>query len=136
MNISINFIRRQLQNLPKNGAKLPTTLYMDRKKQEIKKEATKKLQEYIELIKKDLKIEGVYLFGSQVTGKSHNYSDYDLAIITNEAKNKRHELLVKLLGKTRDIDLLIEPHPMTQEDLNDPAYLLGMEVKRHGVRIA
>ncbi|EKE00347.1 MAG: hypothetical protein ACD_22C00043G0004 [uncultured bacterium] len=47
----------------------------------------------------------------------------------------RHTFLVALLGLTRGLNILIEPHPMTEEELEDRYYTLGTEVKKYGVRV-
>ena len=108
---------------------------MDKKTQKINKKTYWELREYVEEIRDKFAVKEAYLFGSQAKGTSHKYSDYDLAIITEKAKRNRHRLLVDLLGTIRNVNLLIEPHPMTEEDLKDPNYLLGKEVKKYGIRI-
>ena len=47
----------------------------------------------------------------------------------------RHTFLVALLGLARGLNILIEPHPMTAEELEDEYYSLGNEVKKYGVKV-
>lgn len=103
---------------------------MDTRTQKI----NRNLIEYVNLVKKHHNIGGAYLFGSRANGNSHKYSDYDIAIISEDAKN-RHEFLVSLIKLARNIDLPIEPHPMTQGEFTDPSYLLGQEVRKYGVNL-
>jgi len=117
------------------GGNCSETVHMYRKTQKITKKTYGELREYVEGIRDRFEVKEVYLFGSQAKGNSHKYSDYDLAIVTEKADKNRHELLVDLLGTIRNVNLLIEPHPMTKEDLKDPDFLLGKEVKKCGIRI-
>jgi uncharacterized protein len=103
---------------------------MDTKTQKINSD----LIEYIKHVQKYHSVDGAYLFGSHARGKANEYSDYDVAIVSDEAKN-RHEFLVSLLKLSRDFDIPIEPHPMTKNDFSDPTFLLGQEVKRYGISL-
>ncbi len=101
----------------------------------IDNEAKADISKYLELVQHTYDIDQAYLFGSHVNGTPHKWSDYDIAIVASEAQKDRHGFLVRLLSLARGIDTLIEPHPMTLDDLNDIYYPLGREVLKHGIRV-
>lgn len=69
---------------------------MDNKKIKVKK----LVEEYIKDFPSDIKVEGVFLFGSYATGKAGKDSDVDLVVISPDFKKmafiKRMELLSML----------------------------------------
>src|SRR3989338_8512648 len=107
----------------------------------IKKTTKKKAKEYvIDFLdylerEKGLPIESAYFFGSYVKGRPKNWSDIDIAVVSNKfgGATDPYEYLWKNL---RDIDVErgIEPvgfHPKTFVN-EDP---LVWEIKQHGVRV-
>jgi len=79
-------------------------------------------------------LKAAYLFGSQVTGKAHEWSDIDILLISPDFVGNRVDTRVELMGLARDVDDRIEPHPMSPEEfeLSNP---LAAEVMRTGVEI-
>ncbi|MDI6602527.1 MAG: nucleotidyltransferase domain-containing protein [Patescibacteria group bacterium] len=69
---------------------------MDRKKINVKK----LIKEYLKCFPKNVKVEGVFLFGSYATGKIRRDSDVDIIVISPDFKKisfiKRLELLSQL----------------------------------------
>lgn len=69
---------------------------MDRKKISIRK----LVREYLKCFPSNIKVKGVFLFGSRATGKTHKDSDVDLIILSPDFKKiaflKRLELLSRL----------------------------------------
>lgn len=43
-----------------------------------------KIREFVQLTGQNLKLEAVYLFGSQARGNAHEWSDIDLAIVSSD----------------------------------------------------
>ena len=101
----------------------------------LKAQMLEQINSYINEVRNTYEISSVYLFGSYTKGTQNKYSDIDLAIVCTEAKKDRHAFLVNLLRKSRYYDILIEPHPMTIEELMDPHYLLGKEVLKYGIKL-
>ena len=106
---------------------------MDNATQKIDQNIYNELITYVNLVGEKFEIENAYLFGSRARGNANKFSDYDVAIISDEANKNRHEFLVELLKLSRSISIPVEPHPMTGEELADQSYLLGREVKKYGV---
>jgi predicted nucleotidyltransferase len=75
-----------------------------------------------------------YLFGSFAKDTNRPDSDIDIAIVLNDMQDS-HEELVKMLKLRRDINLLIEPHPIRLKDF-DKDYPLFDEIKNNGIRIS
>ena len=75
-----------------------------------------------------------YLFGSFAKDNSRPDSDIDIAIILNDMQDS-HDELVKMLKLRREINLLIEPHPIRLQDF-DEDYPLFYEIKNYGIRIS
>lgn len=70
---------------------------MDRKKINVRK----LVSEYIKGFPSDIKIEGVFLFGSYATGKIREDSDVDLVIISPDFKQLEFMERLVLLSKLR-----------------------------------
>ncbi len=56
-----------------------------------------KIRRFIHLAKKDLRLEAVYLFGSSAKGRTHQWSDIDLAVISPDFSGDSFEDNKKLL---------------------------------------
>jgi len=89
---------------------------------------------------KKLKAEGypffaVYLFGSYAQGKANEWSDIDIAVISDKLKKNwwKNEILLSHLGL--EVDLRIEPHGFTVEDFKDEYDPMVCEIKKTGIRI-
>ena len=90
-------------------------------------EKKQKINEYIEILKKELNIKKVILFGSYAKGNNHSDSDIDLAIAADNFPSKKRVDNIKfLLHKTKGLKLDIEPIPITKEDLKNKDYLISI----------
>ena len=110
-------------------------IFMDRQAvldPKVRKSATQFLRA---LQKKGLVISGYYVFGSQINGKAHKWSDIDIGIISPNFSDDRFEERIKLMRIGDEIDTAIEPHPFTPEDFEDKYYSLAQEVKKTGIKI-
>jgi len=94
------------------------------------------VQAYLQALQKEkLPIERVFLFGSQVKGKPHRWSDIDSCIISPKFRNRSQA--IEYLWKRRsdfDVERGIEPvgfHPKDFID-EDP---LAWEIKTTGIEI-
>jgi len=67
-------------------------------------------------------------------GTTHEDSDIDVAIITSDVKGEfgERQPFMKL---RRNIDLRIEPHPISVEDYQANATGLVNEIKRRGIQL-
>lgn len=104
-----------------------------------KGELKKIIRKYAELLKeKSIAFKNIYLFGSQATGKAHENSDIDIAVIMNNLpKGKNNmERKIDLRKLTRNVDTRIEPVLLEERDLNkkEPS-IMGYEVLKHGILV-
>ena len=81
------------------------------------------------------RLDAAYLYGSQVAGSAHPWSDIDIAVISPDfSKEQLFQERVTLMQWAAAIDDRIEPQPFPPErfDPNDP---LASEISRKGVRL-
>ncbi|MBU2579116.1 nucleotidyltransferase domain-containing protein [Patescibacteria group bacterium] len=91
----------------------------------------KEVLNYIKILKEDkLPIEKVIIFGSQVKGTAHKWSDVDVCIISPKFKNSFNAMHY-LLIKSYEIETIIEPHPFHPKDFIDEDPLVW-EIKKTG----
>jgi predicted nucleotidyltransferase len=99
-------------------------------------EAKKIVKKYTTKLKaKKYPISAVYLFGSYATGKANQWSDIDVAIISDKLKkdwNKNEDVLWKY---TIGVDSRIEPIGFTVKDFQDECDPMVYEIKKTGIKI-
>jgi len=92
---------------------------------------------YLKKVKEaGIPIVDAYIFGSQVKGKTHKGSDIDTGIVSSAFGKDRQQERVRLMNLRDDSTLLIEPHPLSLDDLKSPFNPLISEIKKWGVKIA
>ncbi len=99
------------------------------------KDKTKKIVErYVEKLKESkIPLSGVYLFGSFAKGEAREWSDIDVAIFS---KRKETDQFIIEAGRIRrEVDLRIEPHIFSEEDLKTVSTPFVEEILRTGVRV-
>lgn len=79
-------------------------------------------------------IRAAYVFGSYASGRFHEDSDIDLAIVMEDVPNS-FTMQVQLMKLSRKFDLRIEPHPFAREDFNltNP---FAHEILTKGIQVA
>lgn len=101
-----------------------------------KAEAKKIIERYADNLKKNhYPFEAIYLFGSQMKGKSKEWSDIDVAVISDKLKRNWDQNRFKLWHLRRAVDLRIEPHGFTVEEFKNNASPMIDEIKRTGERV-
>lgn len=96
----------------------------------------KTIEKYIkELKRKNIDVEGVYLFGSYAKGNASKWSDIDLAVITNKFIGDSVDFRFLLMKAARDVDFNIEPHPYLAKDFNAGNPFVA-EIIRTGKKVA
>ncbi len=81
------------------------------------------LKQYISLLKKNIALDKVILFGSYADGKAHKYSDIDVAIFSNDFNNKNEiEILQDLFRLACTIDSRIEPIAFLPNEIKNTKY--------------
>ena len=100
-------------------------------KQLIYNEVTK----YIALLKdRNISVIQAYLFGSYTTGRADEWSDIDLAIVTDKFVGDSFDFRFLLTKIARSIDSDIEPHPYLISEFNGSNPVIG-EILRSGERV-
>lgn len=76
---------------------------------------------------------GLYLFGIFVDGKEHNGEDIEIAAIFDIENKLKREEIWPIVGKIEtDLDVFIDLHPLTMEELEkDDDYF--DDVVNHGI---
>ena len=68
-----------------------------------------RVREYAELVRRHIPVSKVVLYGSYASGRAHEDSDIDVAVIVPHVEGDFLDLAAQLFRWTRDIDLRIEP---------------------------
>ena len=93
------------------------------------------IQKYIDLIKRDVRIEKVILFGSYAKGTFQKGSDIDLAIISPDFKEEECiENMTTLLCIANVIKADIQSVPFSIAEYNEPKGIME-EILRTGVEL-
>lgn len=97
------------------------------------------VKEFAELLRKNrIKFKEIYLFGSYATGKAHEYSDIDIAVIMRTLPRGMNYLKKKMQLRrlTPDVDSRIEPILLEAADLTESgSTIMGNEVRKHGILV-
>ena len=102
-----------------------------------KDKAINKARQLIGLLKTNgIDIYEAYVFGSVAMGKEDEYSDIDIAIVSEEFIGIPFYDVKKVSKFRRAIDLRLEVHPFSLNDiLNDPP-LFFADIKNKGIRVS
>lgn len=102
-----------------------------------KDNAKKIVKKYADQLKKEhYPFSEIYLFGSYAQNKAHEWSDIDVAVVSNKLLNnvdKNRFLLWKL---RMGISTKIEPHGFTPADFKNNTDPMVYEIKKTGIKIA
>jgi len=93
------------------------------------------IDRYIDALKKrNINVIGSFLFGSYAKGTPSEWSDIDVAILTDRFIGDSFDFRFLLMQIAREIDYNIEPHPFLIQDFNEdnPA---AVEILRTGEKI-
>ena len=102
-----------------------------------KVEAKKIVKHYAEKLKaENYPFFAIYLFGSQVKGKTHKGSDIDVAVISDKLKRNIDKNRFLLWDLRLDVDTRIEPHGFTIKNFQDECNPMAREIKKTGIRVA
>lgn len=102
---------------------------------EISVDIKDKIMNYINLLKENgFPIKEAFLFGSYAHGKQDEWSDIDLAIVSDKFEGNRFLDKEKIRTLQRQIDNRISPFPLSNEDLIDD-WFVKSEILQKGIRI-
>ena len=89
--------------------------------------------EYVNQIPSELKVSKAFLFGSFAKGLENENSDIDIAIVVGNMTNF-FSTQMQLMKVRRNIDLRIEPHPISISDFTNNNPFVS-EILKSGVEL-
>jgi predicted nucleotidyltransferase len=93
------------------------------------------LEKYItELERSNIHLEAAILFGSYATGNHGEFSDIDIALVSDDFQGVRFFDREKIKKTTLAVDCRIDPLPYKPEDFNEDD-LFVKEIVRTGIRM-
>jgi predicted nucleotidyltransferase len=93
------------------------------------------INRYIAALKaKNINVEGSFLFGSYAKGMASEWSDIDVAILTDRFIGDSFDFRFLLMKVAREINVDIEPHPFLVEEFNEDNPLAA-EILKTGERV-
>ena len=101
----------------------------------VEKEIIEKIYKFVkELRRRKIRIAKVILYGSRVSGKAHDYSDIDVAIISPDFGKDRYREGAKLFEIASEIDTSIEPVPISLNAYENDTWIpLIYEIREKGL---
>ena len=88
---------------------------------------------FVRQIPSDISVKKVYLFGSWVRGQEGEDSDIDIAIVIGNMSDF-FSIQMQLMRVRRNVDLRIEPHPISEADFNN-TNPFAYEIQSAGIEI-
>jgi len=103
----------------------------------VDREITKTVKAFVKALQKNrIKVTKVILYGSRTIGKSHKYSDIDVAIVSPDFGKDRYKEGARLFELAYKIDPLIEPVPISVESYEKDTWLpLIYEIRKNGIEL-
>ncbi len=83
-----------------------------------------------------IKFNFLVLFGSYASGKWREDSDIDIAVISEEFGRDRIEERKKLWKIAVEVDMRIEPHPISLQDYKEGWKSFIYRIKKEGIEFA
>ncbi len=78
----------------------------------------------------------VFVYGSQATGKAHEDSDIDIAVVVKRRSKYSLEKLMLLHRFAINVDTRIEPILLEEREFKrGEESIMAAEVKKHGIRV-
>lgn len=98
--------------------------------------AKKIVKKYAEKLKKEnYPYIAIYLFGSYAKGKAHEWSDIDVAVISDKMRRNKSKNENLLWYIRRDVDSMIEPFGFTVKEFQNDCDPMVNEIKKTGIKI-
>lgn len=101
-----------------------------------KDNALNKARKLIKLLNLNgIEVSEAYLFGSVTRGTAHNNSDIDIAIVSKNFTGIPFYDVQTISKYRRSIDLKLEVHPFSMDDILADTPLFFTQIKNEGIRI-
>lgn len=105
-------------------------------KTKLKKTVLNQVRLYAERVKQaKIPLEKVIVFGSQVKGTAHKWSDIDVCIVSSTFSGDHWDPMIKLAHLKDDATIDIEAHPMSPRDLLNKYDTLASEIRKYGIDV-
>ena len=91
------------------------------------------VNKYVEVVKKNYKVETIILFGSYAKGTNDEESDIDIAVVTDDFDGDEFDAQAALSLLRKGIDYRIEVHLVTVADYKAISYPLVWEIVNTGI---
>ena len=89
-----------------------------------------------ELKRRKIKVAKVILYGSRVSGRTHEYSDIDVAVISPDFGKDRCREGAKLFEIACAIDPRIEPVPISLSSYKNDTWIpIIYEIRKNGIEL-
>ncbi|MBM4176905.1 MAG: nucleotidyltransferase domain-containing protein [Ignavibacteria bacterium] len=99
-----------------------------------KKDLIEIIREFIASVSAEFNLQEAYLFGSHAIGVATEFSDIDIALVSDDFEGSRFWDKKKLNKILLNFPSDIEIHPFNTEDFNDSDPFV-LEIKRTGTKI-
>lgn len=96
-----------------------------------------KVRKFVNELKREkIRVTKVILYGSRISGKAHEYSDIDVAIVSPDFGKDRYEEGARLFEIASEIDPRIEPVPISVESYENDTWIpLIYEIRKNGLEL-
>ena len=97
----------------------------------------KPLKEIVNQIVKTADPDKIILFGSRSSGKTHQFSDYDLCVLKSGVKQRRkltQKIYRSLFGTGIPVDIIVQT-PKKFDQLKDKWFLIYHDIAKYGKAI-
>ncbi len=102
-----------------------------------KNNALNKAKEFVKLLNLNgIEVFEAYLFGSVTKGTADTDSDIDIAIVSKDFTGTPFYDVRKVSKYRRAVDLRLEVHPFSKDDILIDTPLFFTQIKNEGIRIA
>ncbi|NLC77295.1 MAG: nucleotidyltransferase domain-containing protein [Clostridia bacterium] len=99
-----------------------------------KKQIEKIVLDYGKMIKEEMDVKHIYLYGSYAKGNNSSDSDIDVAVVGDDFSGDIIEDTMLLMRIRRKIDYRIEPRPFRTADFK-PTDPLAKEIMETGIKL-
>ncbi|AEE91053.1 DNA polymerase beta domain protein region [Tepidanaerobacter acetatoxydans Re1] len=89
---------------------------------------------YSRLVKKEMDVKHIYLYGSYAKGNYSSDSDIDIAVVGDDFSGDPVEDTLRLMKLRRKIDNRIEPRPFKTSDFST-SNPLAREIMKTGIKV-
>jgi len=89
-----------------------------------------------ELKKNKIEVSKIVLFGSHASGRAHEYSDIDVAVVSPDFGKNRYREGAKLFEIASTVDSRIEPVPVSLESYKNDTWIpIIYEIRKNGIEL-